>query len=595
MSSNYKVIRLLGEGSFGKAFLCENQSTNLICVIKQIVVEGMNQKEKDDVFNEATILGKLDHQNIIKFFEVFDSKIPKHTLNIVTEYADGGDLSEKIKSQNNKPFTESEILDYFTQICLALKHIHEKKIIHRDLKSGNIFLMKSGLVKLGDFGIAKGFKNTMDKAKTMVGTPYYLSPEILENKPYDAKSDIWSLGVLLYEMMTFKMPFNASSLPMLSVKIMRGNYTPPPSVYTKDLREIVSKCLMVNPSKRPTIQEILRMPIIQNRIRNFLDEIQYNKEFSRTIAKKYKENKKNQVIKTRESAVSGLSNEETEPSVISGNSIKISNINKNNNPNKNQKILNYFKQKNSKKEEKEKEKEKKQQGFKDFLAEAKKTKKWGGVDQKQFNESGVMWGKNQENQKPKANNMYKDDENTKTNDLNDLLESYDVNKITEEQYDKVRFLNDLNKELEKEGKDSDNEDNTNNDSKKIKISNNNEGKIIMDDAIEVNNEKNEKGKNQTIKEVDSDNDEEYSSEFKEIELMRIELEKSLGLNLFKAAYHYVDDDTDRKEIKYDKDKVEEKIKKDFGNKGFTEKEIESAIQKIPEIFAVVLKERIIEQ
>ena len=206
-----------------------------------------------------------------------------------------------------------------------------------------------------------------------------------------------------------------------------------------------------------------------------------------------------------------------------------------------------------------------------------------------------MWGKNQENQKPKANNMYKDDENTKTNNLNDLLESYDVNKITEEQYDKVRFLNDLNKELEKEGKDSDNEDNTNNDSKKIKISNNNEGKIIMDDAIEVNNEKNEKGKNQTIKEVDSDNDEEYSSEFKEIELMRIELEKSLGLNLFKAAYHYVDDDTDRKEIKYDKDKVEEKIKKDFGNKGFTKKEIESAIQKIPEIFAVVLKERIIEQ
>ena len=117
----------------------------------------------------------------------------------------------------------------------------------------------------------------------------------------------------------------------------------------------------------------------------------------------------------------------------------------------------------------------------------------------------------------------------------------------------------------------------------------------MDDAIEVNNEKNEKGKNQTIKEVDSDNDEEYSSEFKEIELMRIELEKSLGLNLFKAAYHYVDDDTDRKEIKYDKDKVEEKIKKDFGNKGFTEKEIKSAIQKIPEIFAIVLKERIIEQ
>ena len=598
MSSNYKVIKLLGEGSYGKAFLCENQSTNLACVIKQIVVEGMSDKEKEDVFNEAAILGKLDHQNIIKLFEFFDSKVPKHTLNIVTEYADGGDLAEKIKSQNNKPFTEQEILDYFTQICLALKHIHEKKIIHRDLKSGNVFLMKSGLVKLGDFGIAKGFQNTMDKAKTMVGTPYYLSPEIIENKPYDAKSDIWSLGVLLYEMMTFKMPFNANSLPNLSLKIMRGNYAPPPSVYTRDLREIVSRCLMVNPSRRPRIQEILSMPIIQNRIRNFLDEVQYNKEFSRTIAKKYKENKKNQVVKSKENAISGITSAETGPSIISGNSIKINNISKNsNNQNKNQQILNYFKQKNSKKEAKEKEKEKKHQGFKDFLAEAKKTKKWGGVDQKQFNESGVMWGKNQENQKPLAKNMYKDEENTKTNDLNALLESYDVEKITEEQYDKVRFLNDLNKELNenKEEKDSDNEDNNNNDIKKIKIINNNEGnenKIIMEEGMEPINQE---GKNQTIKEVDSDNDEEYSSEFKEIELMRIELEKSLGLNLFKAAYHYVDNDTDKKEIKYDKDKVEGKIKKDFVNKGFTEKEIESAIQKIPEIFAIVLKERIIEQ
>ena len=598
MSSNYKVIKLLGEGSYGKAFLCENQSTNLTCVIKQIVVEGMSDKEKEDVFNEAAILGKLDHQNIIKLFEVFDSKVPKHTLNIVTEYADGGDLAEKIKSQNNKPFTEQEILDYFTQICLALKHIHEKKIIHRDLKSGNVFLMKSGLVKLGDFGIAKGFQNTMDKAKTMVGTPYYLSPEIIENKPYDAKSDIWSLGVLLYEMMTFKMPFNANSLPNLSLKIMRGNYPPPPSLYTRDLREIVIRCLKVNPSGRPRIQEILSMPIIQNRIRNFLDEVQYNKEFSRTIAKKYKENKKNQVVKSKENAISGITSEETGPSIISGNTIKINNISKNsNNQNKNQQILNYFKQKNSKKEAKEKEKEKKHQGFKDFLAEAKKTKKWGGVDQKQFNESGVMWGKNQENQKPLAKNMYKDEENTKTNDLNALLESYDVEKITEEQYDKVRFLNDLNKELNenKEEKDSDNEDNNNNDIKKIKIINNNEGnenKIIMEEGIEPINQK---GKNKTIKEVDSDNDEEYSSEFKEIELMRIELEKSLGLNLFKAAYHYVDNDTDRKEIKYDKNKVEGKIKKDFVNKGFTEKEIESAIQKIPEIFAIVLKERIIEQ
>ena len=587
-TSNYKVIKLLGEGSFGKAFLCKNESNDTICVIKQITIEDMNEKEKDDVYNEAQILGKLDHQNIIKLFEVFDSKKPKHTLNIVTEYADGGDLSEKIKSQNNKPFTESEILDYFTQICLALKHIHEKKIIHRDLKSGNVFLMKNGLVKLGDFGIAKGFQNTMDKAKTMVGTPYYLSPEILENKPYDSKSDIWSLGVLLYEMMTFKMPFNANSLPMLSVKILRGNYTPPPAVYTKDLREIVTKCLLVDPKKRPTIQEILRMPIIQNRIKNFLDEIQYNKEFSRTIAKKYKENKQKQTIKSKENAINGIS-EETAPNTISGNSIKIQNSNKNSNNNK--KILDYFKQKNSKKETKNKEREKNHQELKDFIGEAKKTKKWGGIDQNKFNESGVMWGKNQKNQKPLVSNMYKEDENNKTNeleksnDLNDLIESYDINKINEEDYDKLRYLNDLNKEIEQE-KDSDNED-QHKDKKEIKL---NDNQVINGKKIDIN----QKGKNRTIKEVDSDKEEEYLSEFRELELMRIELEKSLKLNLFKAAYHIIFNETDRKENKYDKNKIEEKIKDDFKNKGYNDKEIDETIQKIPKIFDIVIKERIIE-
>ena len=568
MSSKYKVKKLLGEGSFGKAFLCSRDSDEDLCVIKQIKVEDMTKQEKDDVINESTILSKLDHPNIIKFFEFFESKTPQQTFNIVTEYADGGDLSEKIKEQNKTPFKESDILDYFTQICLALKHIHEKKIIHRDLKSGNVFLMKSGLVKLGDFGIAKTFKNTMDKAKTMVGTPYYLSPEIIQGKPYDNKSDIWSLGVLLYEMMTFKMPFEANTLPMLSMKIMRGNYTPPSSMYTKDLREIVSKCLMVDPSRRPSIREILKMPIIQNRIKNFLTEVEYKKEFTKTITKKY-ETKKKTIVKNRENAISGIT-EETLPSEISGVTLK-TNENANKNSEKNQKILDYFKNKSNKKESMGKKAEKERQGFKDFLNEAKKTRKWNNVGQDQFNSSGVMWGKNQ---KPSANNMYKDDEdeNKNTTDLNNLIESYDVNKITEEHYDKARFLNNLNDIVEDKG--LDNEDENKNTQK---------------------NEKDDKANNKTIKEVDSDNDEDYMSEFKEIELMRIELEKILGLNLLKVAYHYVDDATDKKEIKYDKIKVEEKIKNDFGDKGFNDKDINLAIEKLPQIFEIVKKERVIEQ
>ena len=573
MSLNYKVLQPLGEGSFGKAFLCKKESDGSLCVIKQILIEGMDQKEKDEVLNESTILSKLDHPNIIKFYDVFESKKPKHMINIVTEYADGGDLSEKKKKKKNKNnnFTESEILDYFTQICLAIKHIHKKKIIHRDLKSGNIFLMKNGFVKLGDFGIAKGFQKTMDKAKTMVGTPYYLSPEILENKPYDSKSDIWALGVLLYEMMTFKMPFNANSLPMLSVKIMRGNYIPPPTIYTKDLRELVAKCLTVDAKLRPTIDEILKMPLIQNRIRSFLDEVQYNKEFSKTITKKYKEKEKN-VIKVKE--IKGLNVEVFEPSIISGNPINNINIKKNNNSNK--KIVDYFRQRNIRKEQDEKEKNRKRQEFKDFLKETKKSKKWGGIDQNQYNESGVMWGKNQENQRPilfKEENIKTEEENKSEDiNLNDLLDSYDVNKITQEQYDKARFLNKLDNIV--------NENTENN-----------------DENNDIVNQEGENKENKEIKEQNnnSDIDDDYYSEFNKIEIKKMEFEKSLGTKLFIKVYHYINDILDDKNLDYDEEKVKEKIKDDFGNKGYNEKDINLIIQKYNDIFSLILKEKSIDQ
>ena len=569
MSLNYKVIQQLGEGSFGKAFLCKRESDDSLCVIKQILIEGLDKKEKDDVLNESIILAKLDHLNIIKFFEVFESNKPKHMVNIVTEYADGGDLSEKIKEKKNKNnnFTESEILDYFTQICLAIKHIHEKKIIHRDLKSGNIFLMKNGLVKLGDFGIAKRFQKTMDKAKTFIGTPYYLSPEIINGKPYDSKSDIWSLGVLLYEMMTFKMPFNANSLPMLSVKIMRGQYIPPPTIYTKDLRELVTKCLTVEPKNRPSIQEILRMPIIQNRIRSFLTENQYNKEFNKTITKKYKEKEKT-IIKNKE--IKGLNVDIFNPSVISGNPISNLNIKKSNNNDNREQINDFFRQKNLKKEKEEKEKEKKKHEFQDFVKEMRKSKRFGNIGQNQYNESGVMWGKNQENQRPI---LFKEDDN-KTEDinLNDLMNSYDKNQvITEDQYNKARLL-DMLDDVVNEEKDNEKNEDENND-------------IV-----------NHEYKNKTIKEEnEQDIDDEYCSEFVKIELERIELEKFLGLNLFKSVYRFLYDESYNKELNIENDEIKNKIKDELKNKGFNDKDIDLTNQKINQIVSLILKEKSIEE
>ena len=205
------------------------------------------------------------------------------------DYANGGDLSNKIKNQRKKGkyFSENQILDYFTQICLAIKHIHDRKILHRDIKSQNIFLMKNNRVKLGDFGIAKCLNGTFDKAKTLIGTPYYLSPEIINDKPYDYKSDIWSLGILLYEMCALKMPFEGNNMPQLYMKISTGNYSPLSKVFSQDLRNLVNSMLNVNSFKRPSIGEILRSKIINPRIKNFLNENEFKNEFSHTILHSY--------------------------------------------------------------------------------------------------------------------------------------------------------------------------------------------------------------------------------------------------------------------------------------------------------------------
>ena len=244
----------------------------------------MTPDQKKDAHLEGKILKELSHPNIIHFREVLTDK---DYLYIVMDYADGGDLSMKIREQEGKFFDENKILDWFTQVCLAIKHIHDRKILHRDIKSQNIFLMKNGQIKLGDFGIAKCLNQTIDKAKTYVGTPYYLSPEIINSQPYDFKSDIWSLGVLLYEMCALKMPFDASNLPQLYIKIINCNYQPLSNNYSDELKKLVKAMLNETSLKRPNIEQVLNYSIIKSRIRKFLNDEEYEAEFSHTILHKF--------------------------------------------------------------------------------------------------------------------------------------------------------------------------------------------------------------------------------------------------------------------------------------------------------------------
>ena len=276
----YEIIKTLGEGGYGKALLVKRKSDNLLFVAKTIRLSNLSEEEKKEAMNEVTVLSALKHPYITQYIESFTEN---KNLYIIMEYADGGDLSLKIERQHGKLFTEDEILNLFTQIALAIKYIHDRKILHRDLKGQNVFLTKKGEVKLGDFGIAKVLDHTMQFCKTQIGTPFYLSPEICEGKNYNSKTDIWSLGCLLYEMCTLKHAFNGRNINNLLMNIVRGNFTPISSNYSPELRALVTSLLAKDPAKRPSANQIINNPLIKNRLTKYLSEYQLKKEMEHTV------------------------------------------------------------------------------------------------------------------------------------------------------------------------------------------------------------------------------------------------------------------------------------------------------------------------
>ncbi|XP_043086438.1 serine/threonine-protein kinase Nek5 isoform X2 [Puntigrus tetrazona] len=223
----------------------------------------------------------MKHPNIVAFYKSFHDR---NNLCILMEYCDAGDLMNRIRMQRGKLFPEQQIVDWFVQICLGLKHIHDRKILHRDIKAQNVFLTQGGLkVKLGDFGIARMLNSTMELARTCVGTPYYLSPEICENRPYNNKTDIWSLGCVLYELCTLRHPFEGSNLKQLVLRICRGRYTPVSQLYSSDLRLLLQQLFKVSPRDRPSVNSLLRRPALQRHVSKHLNTQLLEEEFSHTV------------------------------------------------------------------------------------------------------------------------------------------------------------------------------------------------------------------------------------------------------------------------------------------------------------------------
>ena len=180
-TGKYDKKKLLGKGTFGEAWLVISKSSGRFYVMKEMTTGTWTEKEKDQSMNEVNILASCNHVNIVRYAGAYivQKNLASERILIIMEFADAGDLSMLIKRQKEQVrqlFKEADVLSWLVQIAFALQYIHKKHILHRDLKTQNIFLTSQNLIKIGDFGISKSLNHTLDLATTAIGTPHYLSP-----------------------------------------------------------------------------------------------------------------------------------------------------------------------------------------------------------------------------------------------------------------------------------------------------------------------------------------------------------------------------------------------------------------------------------
>lgn len=288
-SKDFQMISRLGEGSYSSVYKVKRISDNKIYAFKRVKMNLLNDKEKENALNEVRILASINDPFIIGYKEAFFDEAT-NSLCIVMEYADQGDLQKLIKSASdcNKHIPEQEIWRCLFHIAKGLKTLHETNILHRDLKCANVFIGNPNVYKLGDMNVSKVAAKGL--VYTQTGTPYYASPEVWRDEAYDMKSDIWSLGCVLYEMASWKPPFRANDMQGLFKKVQRGLFERIPKFYSEDLQNIICECLKVQPSLRPSTQQLLNNSMV----------VKHVKEAENINIELLRENSKAQLLNTIE-------------------------------------------------------------------------------------------------------------------------------------------------------------------------------------------------------------------------------------------------------------------------------------------------------
>jgi len=258
----FRVLEVIGQGSFGIVCTCVNTSDNKIYAVKFIEI---NEDDGGDLQNEIDILKATDKcANVVKYY---GSYLKENYLMIVMEYCDGGSVLD-VMQVCNRAMTEQQISSICLHVLRGLSYMHSNKILHRDIKAGNVLLSNKGAAKLADFGVSTKLLNTIQKHKTVVGSPYWMSPEVIVAPNgaagYDHKADIWSLGITAIEMAETKPPHY--DINPLRVIFVIPNRTPPtlkePSKWSKEFNDFVDKCLQKNAADRPSAAELLNHPFI---------------------------------------------------------------------------------------------------------------------------------------------------------------------------------------------------------------------------------------------------------------------------------------------------------------------------------------------